>query len=166
MSADAEAILKLAYEQGRQGIQGQETTLASYQTRAVAAIGISGLIASFLGREAIQDVTLSLADPNWTALFAISALITSIGCGLYILRPRSGWIFHDTPSKIANQFARGQHATTLAMTYDKLAEFSETNFEKNRKILRRLALALHLSMWAVLSQIIGWLFLLLMKAPQ
>lgn len=57
VSKDHLKIHKIAYEQGLKGLDSQNKALSALRQRATAVISISGLAATFLGREALKELT-------------------------------------------------------------------------------------------------------------
>lgn len=158
-SKDVLEIHKIAHEQGLIGLNLQEAGLTALRQRATAIISISGLAATFLGREALQVpsgmiICLNIGMFEWAALFFLGI---SVVCTIMILKPRTGWTFHYSPSLIVKQFAQGEKATDLSTTYRVLSEFSETNYKKNSKILDPLYKWFNYSLVAVILQIIFWI---------
>src|SRR5215217_6558076 len=111
VSPAEEAINRLAFEQGMSCLRSQNSLLDNIRQRASAIGSLAGLVATILGREALND---HARDRVWAfgglGLFEILALLalgTSVLCIIQILRPYEGWSFDFRPSLIMNQFARG-----------------------------------------------------------
>ena len=81
--------------------------------RATAVIGISGLASSLLGREALKSPSgfvlwLNMGAYEWDAIIC---MVISVVCTFHILKPKTGWVFHFSPSNINNQFTKGKLST-------------------------------------------------------
>lgn len=160
---DRERIYKLAYDEGMNGLRGQESTLSTIRQRAVSLGAISGLVATFLGKEALQSVPLNSSVCAWRAIpqwAGLISLILSILLILDILKPRDGWIFHHSANSIIDQFGEGENAQPIGITYKILAQFSEDNYAKNDEQLKKLFNRFSIAVLLVLIQIIGWLIAL------
>lgn len=158
VSPDALEIHKLAFEQGLKSLSDQEGDLSALRQRSTAIVSISGLAATLLGREALSapsgdQLWLDLGSLEWLALIS---LCISLVCTAQILRPRDGWVFHNSPTSIIEQFAQGEHATSLCTTYLVLAGFCEDNYASNKKMLNPLYLWLEVALFAVGFQIVFW----------
>ncbi len=151
LSDDHLEIHKLAFEQGMNNLSAQESLLGTIRQRAGALIGISGLTAAVLGREALSS---GLSIFAWVA---IVGLIGTVAASIQMIRPRGGWNFHFGPSRIIDQFAQGEQATNLSRTYEVLARFAEENHNNNSRRLRELFTWLWIAMAGLLIQIVAWL---------
>jgi hypothetical protein len=163
-SPDHLEIHRLAFDQGVKGLGNQDDTIASIRQRAAAIATLSAATAAFLGREAFARSGL----PNhplevWQRIgvwAALSALCFSAVCMVQLLRPRKGWIFHFTPSRIIDQFAQGEHAADLSRTYEVLARFAEENYLSNERILSKLFRWLWASFITLILQVAAWLLVI------
>lgn len=160
-SADHLEIHRIAFEQGNKGLSNQNDTLTSIRQSASAVVALSAAAAAFLGREAFVRLNAEGYESQpwhkpgiWAALLS---LVLSVVCVIQLLRPRDGWIFHSSPSRIIDQFAQGEHATSLSRTYEVLARFAEENYESNLKILNKLFRWLWTAFVSVMIQVVAWL---------
>ena len=160
---DQEQIFRLAYEEGMKGIAGQDSTLNTIRQRAISLGGLSSLIATFLGKEALkieplnQTVCTWKIIPEWAGIFS---LILSILLIIDIIRPINGWIFHNSAKSIIDQFGEGEKAQTIGNTYKILAQFAEDNYLKNEVLLKKLFNKFLIAILIVLIQIICWLLVI------
>jgi hypothetical protein len=161
ISEDQLEINRLAYEEGLKALNGQEKILDNIRQRASGIAALSGLSATFLGKEALKHFDRSskftvtaITLTDWIAIFLF---VFSILMVVQILRPRKGWIFHFGPSDIIDQFAKGPQATSLSNTYEELAKFSEENYKKNDIKINNLFKWFWASLVSVILQIILWL---------
>jgi hypothetical protein len=159
---DREQIYKLAYEEAMKGVAGQDSTLTTIRKRAISLGGLSGLIATFLGKEALKSGALDkpFSCELLFGCLGITSLILSIIIIIDIIRPRDGWIFHSSARSIISQFAEGKNAQTIGKTYKYLAEFGEDNYSDNETILNKLFIRFYIAIVTVLFQSICWLLLI------
>ncbi len=160
-SEDHLKINEVAFEQGMRSLDHQRATLESIRTRAVAIATVSGAVAAFLGHEVLtrlpamnQGLSIHQHASVWLAL---SSLGLSVICVIQMIRPRAGWVFHFTSSKIIDQFAYGKHATDLSRTYEVLARFAETHHDNNEAKLRATFCWLRIALAALVGQVVAWL---------
>jgi|SRR5579864_1660064 len=161
VSPDHLEIHRLAFDQGTQGLANQHDTLANIRQRAATLATLSAASAAFLGRDAFgrlgsTDHPLAIWQQTGV-LVALLCLCSSILCVIQILRPRTGWVFYFTPSRIIDQFAHGDKATDLSRTYEVLARFTEKNYASNEVMLSRLFNWLWGGFLMVFLQIAAWL---------
>jgi len=78
-----------AYETALRSLDVQERGLAELRSRTGTLLAASSLTASFLGAATVQQ-TKHLHTAEW---LAIAALATSIFLAVYVLLPKSGFIF-------------------------------------------------------------------------
>lgn len=160
VSPDEQEINRLAFERGLAALQSQSSLLDNLRQRAGTVATLSGLAATFLGREALSDAT---ADRGWMIgslgaleIAALLSIVLSVVCVIQVLRSRAGWKVEFKPNMIMDQFARGPKSTTLCRTYRILALFAQKNYEDNDKILRYLHRWLWASIVTLLMQIYCW----------
>jgi hypothetical protein len=160
LSPNEKEINKLAFERGIAALQSQSSLVDNLRQRAGTVATLSGLTATFLGREALSD---SSPDRGWSLgslgaleIAALLSIAVSVVCLIQILRPRAGWKVEFQPAMIMGQFARGPKATTLCNTHRVLALFAQQNYEANEKILRKLHRWLWASIVTLLIQVYCW----------
>ncbi|MCK4820458.1 hypothetical protein KA005_32135 [bacterium] len=159
-SEDKLEILKIALEEGRQGLSDQDNTVGSIRQRSVWIGGLSGVIATFLGREAIKVAPLSKLSCSVDSIsvwLGFIALIITIGAIINILRPRGQFRFHNSPQSIINQFVNSPKATNLAATYEALAGFLQENYNSNQILIDRLFTWLLVAAIAMFLEFFAWL---------
>jgi len=153
-------ILKIALEEGRQGLSDQDNTVGSIRQRSVWIGGLAGLIATFLGREAIKVTPSSnviCTLDSFSVWLGFIALIVTIASIINILRPRGEFRFHNSPKSIIDQYINGPNATDLAETYKSIAGFLQENYNTNQKIIDRLFMWLLVAAVAMFIEFIAWL---------
>lgn len=150
-------ICKIAFSESQRGLAAQESTLTSVRQNATALGTLSGLAATFLGKEALSKQAATW--DKWEIWIAISSLITTIALVAFLLQPRNVWKLHFSASAIIDQFV-GRPSFTLADTYEKLARFNEDNYKSNDKQLNRMFILLRLLVVALSIQIGAWLYFL------
>ncbi|NQT04353.1 MAG: hypothetical protein HQ580_20170 [Planctomycetes bacterium] len=156
-------IVKIALEEGRKGLGDQDATVASIRQRSVWIGGLAGLVATFLGKEAIKVAPinqLAFSVDGISVWVGFVALIITIGLVIDILRPRGEFRFHNSPGKILDQFLNGPHATNLIKTYEELARFAEQNYQNNQALIDKLFIRLFFSGIAMIVEFIAWLIVL------
>lgn len=132
-------LAKLAFKEGQKGLSDQDQTITSIRQRSIWVGGLAGVIASFLGREALKVAPLSKVScsiESAALVLGFVALCVVYIAIFYIVRPRGNLCFHNSPSSIIGQFIEGEHATNLTVTYKELAKFSEENYKNNEKTIR------------------------------
>lgn len=156
-------LAKLAFEEGQKGLANQDQTINSVRQRSIWIGGLAGVIASVLGREALQVTSLNL--PSCTidsaALLAGFVALCAVYVAIfYIVRPRGNFIFHNSPREIIAQFIESKHATNLTSTYLELAKFSEDNYKNNDKVIAKLFNWLMFSAAAMFIEFAAWIIVL------
>jgi hypothetical protein len=154
-SSESEGINQLAFEQGLRGLDDQNSTLSNIRQRANGVAALSGLAATFFGREMISRS--QSATSLGFSLAAVFFFVISIAAVILIYRPRGGWVFHFSASKIINQFSRGERATTLSRTFEELGKFCEKHHSANSLILSKLFRLLQIALACVVLQILCWI---------
>lgn len=156
-----EAIGKIAFEESVKGLAIQDATLTAVRQGAAAIGTLSGLVATFLGREALARRTSGGCTSyicSGAVPLALLCLIASLILVAYMFKPRAGWKLHSSAKSIVIQFAKRQPPVPLSTTYEVLAGFKEDDYEHNDKTLSRmfpgllaliLLLALQLLLWSV-----------------
>ncbi|HZO43005.1 MAG TPA: hypothetical protein VFE97_27560 [Methylomirabilota bacterium] len=158
-----EDVCKLAYDESTKGLSVQDSALSSIRQSAAVMGTLAGVVATFLGKEVLTRFSNKPCPDQhcWIAVWtAIGALGVSLLLIVLILRPRSGWIFHSTPSSILDQFAKPGEVVPLDVTYDVLARFNEDNYNSNEQLLKHLFWMLYALMTSVIVQIVAWLIAL------
>jgi len=156
-------LAKLAYEEGQKGLSDQDQTIASIRQRSIWVGGLAGVIASFLGREALKVEPLSEASCSieYAALvLGFAALCVVYVAIFYVVRPRGNLCFHNSPSSIIGQFIEGKHATNLTISYKELAKFSEENYKNNEKAISVLFKWLLVSVLSMFVEFAAWIIVL------
>lgn len=87
MSSDV--LAELSYEAALRGLDLQERAIEQLRNRTGTLLAASSLIASFLGGMAIRQAN-GLGAPG---VLALVSLACSIGLCVYVLLPRSGFVF-------------------------------------------------------------------------
>lgn len=154
-----EEICKIAFTESQRGLAIQDSTLGSIRQSAAVLGTLSGLAATFLGKEALskQAATICVINTLDTAIWiAIAALIAALVLVGLLLLPRNVWKFHFSAESIIKQFV--QPNITLADTYDALSKFNEVNYADNNRTLNKMFILLYLLMIALSIQIGAWLF--------
>lgn len=156
-------LAKLAFEEGRKGLSDQDQTISSIRQRSIWIGGLAGVIASFLGREALKvaplsNITCTIDSAALVLGFiALCAVYVSI---FYIVRPRGNLCFHNSPSSIIGQFIEGEHATNLVTTYKELAKFSEENYKNNEDTIGVLFKWLLVAALSMFAEFAAWIIVL------
>jgi hypothetical protein len=157
------ALAKLAFEEGQKGLADQDQTISSIRQRSIWIGGLAGVIASFLGREALKVTPLNPLSCSIDSIALLSGFVALCAVYIsifYIVRPRGNLCFHNSPSEIIGQFIKGEHATDLTATYIELAGFSEENYKNNDKVIAKLFKWLLFSAAAMFFEFAAWIIVL------
>lgn len=156
---DANKVGEVAYEHAKSMLEDQQSTLASIRDRASAAMGLAGLVATFLGSAALGDEDSSVgmlwgsfSIEEW---LAIAVLVMTLAGTIWLLWQRD-WKFIMSPISILEQFSI-EDQPALEETYLALCVFSEDNFVENQKKLDQMFIGLNVLFGLVGLQIIFWL---------
>lgn len=156
-------ILKIAFEEGRKGLSDQDQTISSIRQRSIWIGGLAGVVATFLGREALNVLPLSNIDVTVesVALLAGFAALCLVYVAIFnVVRPRGNLRFHNSPDSIIKQFVNSKHAPDLSKTYEVLAHFSQDNYKSNDIVISRLFVWLLVATAAMFVEFIAWLFVI------
>ncbi|WGI24490.1 hypothetical protein QEN58_14270 [Halomonas alkaliantarctica] len=166
ISSDHESINKLAYENALNSLSMQRSSLTSLRQRSVAITTLSGLSATFLGKEALLNSKrgdlLCLDIVLFAEGAAITFLVIALLCSIELLRPRKDWVFYNRPSEIINQFSFGDNVATLSETYVILSIYMEEHYSINLTQLSRMYYVLNIAIASCFLQIICWFFSLIL----
>ncbi|WP_200235786.1 hypothetical protein [Thiohalocapsa halophila] len=156
-------VMKIALEEGRKGLADQDKTINSIRQRSMWIGGLAGVIAAFLGREAL-DVSpianLTLCVDSIALVVGFAALFVTYAAIINVMRPHKGLKFHNSPGLVISQFTDPENPATLTEIHEALAGFSEENYICNQKILSRLFLSLLVAAIAMIVEFIAWLTVL------
>jgi hypothetical protein len=79
---------QIAYDSALGALDKQEKVLEELRARTGILLAASSLAASLLGGRALDEF-----DPLWLAVTSSVSFITSLGASLFVLTPRSGFVF-------------------------------------------------------------------------
>jgi hypothetical protein len=112
----------------------------------------TAFVTSLLGGRALSD-GLGLWD--WiavTSLFGIGTLIA------FMLWPYYNYTFRFDPEELLNQYVDGSAGATMSTIHRALALRIKADMGNNWRIIRRIRVALQLSLILLLLEILAWLF--------
>ncbi len=114
-SVSADVLSELAYEAAIRALDLQERALEQLRARTGTLLAASSLTASFLGAISIQH------SAGFGALDALAllAMVTSISLCVYVLLPKSGFVF----------------SLSAPAMYEELFEFREDEQEIRRRLI-------------------------------
>lgn len=141
---------RLAYEAALRGLDKQEELLRELRARTGILLAASSLAASFLGREALDQVdSLALAI---VATAALVAFAVSIGGSIYILLPKRDLYFSPSGSVLYEQLYEVRD--DLAEVYRRLAYELDRGWDRNEQKLDRLFAAFRIAAIALATEIV------------
>jgi hypothetical protein len=156
-----EAIGKIALEESVRGLAIQDATLTAIRQGAAAIGTLNGLVATFLGREALSQTAreaCSSCGCRGAISLAMLSLFASLILVAYLFKPRAAWKLHSSAKSIIDQFSKREPPVPLSTTYEVLAKFKEDDYVHNDKTLSRmfpclvaliLLLAFQVALWSL-----------------
>lgn len=150
--ADDDPRLAFIYQEAVRGLLHQQNVVEALNTRAGNLIFATAFVTSLLGGRALSD-GLGLWD--WiavTSLFGIGTLIA------FMLWPYYNYTFRFDPEELLNQYVDGSAGATMSTIHRALALRIKADMGNNWRIIRRIRVALQLSLILLLLEILAWLF--------
>jgi hypothetical protein len=140
--ADAEdppgRLAELAFDLSQARLDKQERVLEELRSRTGVLLAASSIAASFLGRAAFGDAGWSVL-----AVVAIASFLVSMAASVYVLVPRSGFVFSLVGSAVFERLyavGGGMPEVHRRLAYD-LDRFWEDNDRRVRLLLRSFQVA-------------------------
>jgi hypothetical protein len=93
-------VYELAYQEARRALDGQESALAAFRTRAGVVLSAAAIVTSFLGGQALD--AHDFTPLAWAAIGAFAVLGLSTLC---VLWPDDQWEFEAVPNQILGIYA-------------------------------------------------------------
>jgi hypothetical protein len=150
--ADDDPRLAFIYQEAVRGLLHQQNVVEALNTRAGNLIFATAFVTSLLGGRALSD-GLGLWD--WiavTSLFSIGTLIA------FMLWPYYNYTFRFDPEELLNQYVDDGAGATMSSIHRALALRIKVDMGNNWRIIRRIRVALQLSLILLLLEILAWLF--------
>src|SRR2546423_1665919 len=146
---DDSSLERLAYVLSSRALAAQESGLNELRARTGILLAASSLVASFLGPRAVPK-----HDLRALTVLAFVAFVVSIAACLWVLMPKTGFIFALRGSVLLEEEAADPGG--LAETYRRLAYWLEEYHDDNQPILERLFIAYQAATVAVLAEVMMW----------
>lgn len=142
--------LAFIYQEAIRALNHQQSLVENMNSRAGSVIFATAFANSLLGSRALSD---GLGTWDWIAaglLFLIGALI------VFMLWPYHRYSFRFDPEELIRQYVDGDPHSTLSGMHRALALRIKADMDSNWGIIRRLRLALQMSLVVLLLNILAW----------
>jgi hypothetical protein len=137
---------RLAYEASLRRLDKREASLTEIRSRTGLLLAASSLAASFLGRPAFDT------GPIIVPLFALVAFTITIAASVYVLLPKSDFVFALVGSTVFE--ALYEFRDDLAEVHRRLAYDLDRFWEANDARLQRLLWGFRLAAWALAAEVV------------
>jgi hypothetical protein len=148
-------VYELAYQEARRALDGQESALAAFRTRAGVVLSAAAIVTSFLGGQALD--AHDFTPLAWAAIGAFAVLGLSTLC---VLWPDDQWEFEAVPNQILGIYAERPDKLEVPMhvIHRDLALHMERSYLNNEKRrLRPLRWAFRIAVVALVVEVGIWL---------
>lgn len=138
-------LAEISYAASLRRLDKQEHLLDELRARTGLLLAAASLVASFLGRPALD------AEPIALAALALVSFAVSIGSSLFVLMPKKNLVFAVIGSRVYEElyeFKDELHEAQRRLTYD-LDRF----WEANDRTLQRVLWAFRVAAWALAAEV-------------
>ena len=155
LNADAAPAYELAYQEARRALDGQESALGAFRTRAGIVLSAAAIVTSFLGGQAIDSSGLDTLEWLAIAAFAVVGLAT-----LCVLWPDDDWQFEAVPNQVIGTYIEREDDVSVPLfaIHRDLALHMENSYTSNeQRRLRPLRWAFRIAVIALVAEVAIWL---------
>lgn len=155
INAGAAAAYELAYEEARRALDGQESALTAFRTRAGVVLSAAAITTSFLDGQALT--THGFTTLTWVAIAAFAVLGVATLC---VLWPDDNWQFEAIPNQIIATYIERDDAVEVPLyaIHRDLALHMENGYGANEsRRLRPLRWAFRIAVLALVAEVALWL---------
>lgn len=139
---------KLVYEAALRGLDKQERLLEELRARTGVLLAATSLAASFLGQQAFQH-----PGSGVLAVIALTAFVTSISAGVFILVPNEDLYFSEGGSGLYQDLYGVRN--DMAEVYRRLGYELDRGWESNNAIIVKLTRTYKLAASALIIEIVS-----------
>jgi hypothetical protein len=151
------ATYALVYEEAREYLSRQESSLDEIRSRTGTLIAAAALAASFVGTATAPH------GFGWTAILGFGAFVASAVLCLYVLLPVKGWVFGNDTTSLITDFVEGDNPMSLTEIHRELAIHHAGHITRNEGLLQHLYWAFRGAAVLLIAEVI--LLLLSLRTP-
>lgn len=152
--ANRAAFYEVAYQEAIRGLSQQASVLDSLHTRAGLLLTAANVVTALFAVEAITDRSITPGGG-----VAIALYLLSMGLAIYVLLPRTVWVFAWDAQKVTG-IIEGDEEPNLAELHRMMAWRSERAWRGNAEHLRRLFNAFKYGCVALGGEVVLWVLVL------
>lgn len=142
----------LAWSEALRSIQQQQALLESIRSRTATLISAAAISTSFLGGVAFDDRRVGPPGLVAVVLFAVAS-----GLYVWILLPRPGWKWVNTPQQLMDKYVEAENPCSIDEMHRDLALHLGKNHEENRNKLTWLMAQYSVASIFLAAEIVAWL---------
>lgn len=156
--AGRDSSYKVAYDEAVRALSQQQGVIDSFRTRAGLLLSAAAITTSFLGAQALDNGSPSLA--TWLALASFVGLGIA---ALAILWPRS-WEFTADPRNVIATYIEADEPAPIERIHRDLALHMQDSYVENREGLERLVTYFRIASGLLTVEVILWIVDIASKA--
>lgn len=152
MGADKDILYRTAYEEAARALCEQQGAVDNFRTRAGLLLSAAAIATSFLGGQALDGNSVSLAV--W---FALAGFLGVAIASLAMLWPRR-WELHADPQNVIDIYIETEKPATVHELHRDLSLHMHDSRLENRKGLKQLAFYFQVAGGLLTAEVALWIF--------